>query len=77
MFLFVYVEPGNGTLRGKGLGGHVPLQVMAPENVLDRVDDTGACLARLFTKGGQPSVFLIGRSGNIDLPETAYRFSRQ
>jgi hypothetical protein len=70
-------QPGDGRLGGEPLGGHLPLQVVPPQDVPDLVDQASPGLAGLLAQRGQPPVLLVGAAGDIDLAQAGDRLAQK
>jgi hypothetical protein len=64
-------------LLGNFFGGHLPLQVVAPQDVPDLVDQARPGLASLLAQRGQPPILLVRGTGDVDLAQAADRLALQ
>ena len=71
------LQPGDARLAGELLGGHLPLQVVTPQNVPDLVDQARPGLAGLLAQRGQPPVLLVRGTGDVHLAQAADRLALQ
>src|SRR5262249_1253602 len=71
------LQPGEARLGREALGGHLPWQVVASQEVPDLVDQARPGLASLLAQRGQPAVLLIGAAGDVALAEPADRLALQ
>jgi hypothetical protein len=71
------LQPDDARFGREALGGHLPLQLVPPQDVPGLVDQARPGLAGLLTKRGQPPVLLIAAAGDIDVAQTADRFALQ
>src|SRR5262245_31360076 len=65
------LQPGDACLGRELLGGHLPLQVVPPQDVPDPVDQTRPGPAGVLAQHGQPPVLLVRGAGDVHLAQAA------
>ena len=59
-------QPRHRCFGGEGLGGHLVLEVVSPQDVPDLVDRATVTGASVFAESGQPALLLDDRTRDAD-----------